>query len=432
MLVSTDQVETPIHSTMMMNAQKDASKSSPPSSPTSSLTPLSLLKQFSKSFDESVSPLAVGTGWSDPSVQKISPEGKRQLLERVHLPIAIIAWYLVGVVSIVTTKVLLTDWQVPPLVVTFQQLTSGSCVLWVYLLVFQGGAQPWPWDTTSRNIKGSNSSSLSIDVAPVDSTISKTPMRHYDFILAGLFNALDFLASNTAFSQSAASFVETVKASEPITTTAGKLVRKSCVSIVLLNQQISTIEISRRPILYSVNNKVALFWKVDSLGVMESVSLAVLIAGVLLSTWANAEAVVEDADVVSTEVEAQAFEDSFRICATVMTANLCFAFRAMSQKFYRRKAGHAEGEYDREPLINSNGQPSVVLAGAGAPPPQMDDINLLCRMQQMGAALLLLPLLVFDGAACLEYLWSDANTVDLQFQYLGLAALNTVSFAIYK
>jgi hypothetical protein len=47
-------------------------------------------------------------------------------------------------------------------------------------------------------------------------------MKHYDFILAGLFNALDFLASNTAFSQSAASFVETVKASEPITTTAGK------------------------------------------------------------------------------------------------------------------------------------------------------------------------------------------------------------------
>jgi hypothetical protein len=62
----------------------------------------------------------------------------------------------------------------------------------------------------------------------------------------------------------------------------------------------------------------------------------------------------------------------------------------------------------------------------------MDDINLLCKMQQMGAAVLLLPLLVFDGAASLEYLLSDANTVDLQFQYLGLSALNAVSFAIYK
>jgi hypothetical protein len=172
---------------------------------------------------------------------------------------------------------------------------------------------------------------------------------------------------------------------------------------------------------------VALFWKVDNLGIMESVSLAVLIAGVLLSTWANAEAVVESTNVISSELEEQVFEDSLRITATVMTANLCFAFRAMSQKFYRR--------IDRAPVTNSNGQPSIAAAGGAVPSPplpQMDDINLLCRMQQMGAALLILPLLVFDGAACLEYLWSDANTVDLQFQYLGLAALNAVSFAIYK
>jgi hypothetical protein len=163
---------------------------------------------------------------------------------------------------------------------------------------------------------------------------------------------------------------------------------------------------------------------------MESLSLAVLIAGVLLSTCANAEAVVEDANVVSPEMEEQAFNDSFRICATVMTANLCFAFRAMSQKFYRRKVEHADGgEYEQN---HDNGQQPSVVVAAGVAPPQMDDINLLCRMQQIGAALLLLPLLVFDGASCLDYLWSDANTVDLQFQYLALAALNAVSFAVYK
>jgi hypothetical protein len=221
-MVFLDQEETPT----TMNAQKDASRSPPTSafssSPVSSISPLNLLKKFSRSFDEAVTPLVVGC--SDSSVQKISPEGKRQSESVYLLPMAIIAWYIVGVVSIVTTKVLLTNWQVPPLVVTFQQLSSGSCVLWLYLLVFQGGAQPWPWDNVKGNTK--SSSSLCIDTASVDTTatITKTPMRHYDFILAGLFNALDFLASNTAFSQSAASFVETVKASEPITTTAGKLV----------------------------------------------------------------------------------------------------------------------------------------------------------------------------------------------------------------
>jgi hypothetical protein len=251
-MVFDDQEETAfIHSTTM-NTSKHSSKSSL----ASSLSPQNLLKQFSKSFDddnckeiESVSPVAVVAGWSDPSVQKTSPDRKRQLLERVHLPIAITAWYLVGVVSIVTTKVLLSDWQVPPLVVTFQQLSTGSCVLWVYLLLFQGGAQPWPWDTTSN--KGNNSSSLSIDVASIDVSLSKAPMRHYDFILAGLFNALDFLASNTAFSQSAASFVETVKASEPITTTAGKFSKVvSFGRVELLMNILSTIEISHRPIAF--------------------------------------------------------------------------------------------------------------------------------------------------------------------------------------
>jgi hypothetical protein len=194
----------------------------------------------------------------------------------------------------------------------------------------------------------------------------------------------------------------------------------------------STIEISRLPILSFLQpiNKVALFWKVDQLGCMESLSLAVLVAGVLLSTCANAEAVVEDATVVSPEVEEQALNNSFRICATVMTANVCFAFRAMSQKFYRRKAEHADDD-EKEQNIG-NGQQPLVAVAAGVSPPQMDDINLLCRMQQMGAALLFLPLLVFDGAACLDYLWSNANTVNLQFQYLALSALNAVSFAVYK
>jgi drug/metabolite transporter (DMT)-like permease len=393
-------------STSTVNDQKDSSKSlvSFPFSPDR------VIRQFSSSFDEmckeksdsmkTSSPISVvagcsasGSGTSVTPQQQIglSPEMKQQMLERVHLPIAITAWYLFGVVSIVTTKVLLTDWQVPPLVVTFQQLTCGSCLLWFYLLFSQGGAQPWPWDPVNRKQNTYNStlsSTNSSSILPVDTTSN----RHYDFILTGLFNALDFLATNTAFAQSAASFVETIKASEPITTTF-----------------------------------VALAWKVDKLGRMESLSLAVLIAGVILSTCANAEAVVEGADVVSSEEEEIAFEESFRVSATVMTANLCFAFRAMSQKFYRRTKTVEQAATDDQTITNGvGGQPSVPVK------PQMDDINLLCRMQQMGAALLILPLSAFNGASCLEYLMSDTNTVDLQLQYLGLTALNAVCFSIYK
>jgi drug/metabolite transporter (DMT)-like permease len=78
---------------------------------------------------------------------------------------------------------------------------------------------------------------------------------YYDLELAGLFNALDFLASNTSFSHSAASFVETIKASEPITTTAIALI--------------------------------------DKLRFPEAVSLGVLVSGVLCSTFGNTSDAVD-------------------------------------------------------------------------------------------------------------------------------------------
>jgi hypothetical protein len=81
---------------------------------------------------------------------------------------------------------------------------------------------------------------------------------YYDLVLAGLFNALDFLASNTSFSHSAASFVETIKASEPITTTA-----------------------------------IALFFGIDKLRFPEAASLGVLVSEVLCSTFGNTSDAVD-------------------------------------------------------------------------------------------------------------------------------------------
>ena len=49
--------------------------------------------------------------------------------------VTIMAWYLVGVVCICTTKLLLTDFHVPPLVLTVQQLFMGSMLLrWTLIL----------------------------------------------------------------------------------------------------------------------------------------------------------------------------------------------------------------------------------------------------------------------------------------------------------
>lgn len=206
-------------------------------------------------------------------------------------------------------------------------------MLRMYLAVTPHGIEPWPW-----NVKNESA------------TTAK------DFALVGLFNALDFLASNTAFSRSDASFVETIKASDPITT-----------------------------------SMVALFWGVDRVGQGEAMMLFLLIAGMLLSTVGNAQ--------TSQDIS---FQESASTAATVVTANVCFAFRAMSQKLYRRQATC----------------------------PTMDDTSLLCRMQQIGWCMLLLPAFFCYTTEVVDAVVEPS--LETQFNYMQFALLNAFGFVTYN
>ncbi|CAJ1933892.1 unnamed protein product [Cylindrotheca closterium] len=162
---------------------------------------------------------------------------------------------------------LMNEYAVPPLVLTLQQLTIGSLLLRTHLFS-TGRLQPLP-------------KNLSMNTQPI----------YYDFVLTGLFNALDFLASNTCFSHSSASFVETMKASEPLMTTA-----------------------------------IALFFGIDSLSGNEAICFIILLGGVFCSTIANSS----DPNTMNQE-----FHQSMKTACIVMIANLCFALRAKSQKLFR-------------------------------------------------------------------------------------------------
>jgi drug/metabolite transporter (DMT)-like permease len=253
---------------------------------------------------------------------------------RSKVVVAMIIWYLLGVLTIVTTKVLVNEWNVPPLLLTFQQVFVGSTMLRGYLLCTEKGLEPWPWNHKNES-----------------ATTAK------DFVLIGLFNTLDFLASNTAFSRSAASFVETIKASDPITTTA-----------------------------------VALIWKVDRLGSAEACNLVLLIAGMFLSTVGNSQ---------SEGNSQQSVNDSVFTAVIVVTANICFAFRALSQKMYRQAAIDA-----------------------------MDDASLLCRMQQIGSVILFFPAL-FCYTSELMFGFSEPS-IETQLQYIYLALVNAFGFFSYN
>lgn len=221
--------------------------------------------------------------------------GINNWLDRLTLILSLLAWYSVGVLAIVTTKVLIADWHCPALVLSVQQLFFGSIILRLVVAARDGAAQPWPWEH------------YPVPSSPVlltDKVKRHLPwLNHMNFVLAGVFHSLDFLCSNLAFSQSAAHFVETIKASDPITTTA-----------------------------------IALISGVDTLGAAEGASLFLLVAGVLLSTWGNSKSNTAYED---EPTQAEMWE-SLRTVAIVTTANVCFAFRAMNQKRYRVKTNELQ------------------------------------------------------------------------------------------
>jgi drug/metabolite transporter (DMT)-like permease len=261
------------------------------------------------------------------------------------------------------------DSHVPPLLLTFQQLFLASTLLQFRLATCtSNGAQPMPvfrLKGMGRRLDVDKSPIGDVEQAPVDvvdrsmaSSTERMPSTSeetdddnaapLDFYLAGLFNCMDFLASNTAFSASAASFVETVKASDPMTTTA-----------------------------------IALAYGVDRLGASEAFGLGLLVSGILLSTWGSGANDIHHRyhralrDGIQDSVN---LDSSLHSAMLVVVANLSFAFRAMTQKLYQR--------HSKIPL---------------------NDESLLCRLQQIGWITLLLPVLILYAGKLKESILVENN-----------------------
>jgi drug/metabolite transporter (DMT)-like permease len=305
-----------------------------------------------------------------PESNKDHSSQKDSWFDRFFLLGCIAAWYIIGVLAIVTTKLLLKEYHVPPLVLTMQQLFVGSFLLRLVVIGRDGSLHPWPWNDEQNHIKEHHEDENDGSVEQM----KRTGMRclhgrwrnHLNFLLVGIFNSLDFLFSNSAFDQSAASFVETIKASDPITTTA-----------------------------------IALLWKVDRLGVTEAGALILLIAGVLMSTYGDSQTTTPSQRILQDDATDTALRDSIFTAVVVMAANLCFGFRAMNQKKFR----------------SAEKQP-------------MDDVNLYCRMTQIGATFLCVPFLFFYAPSLLETV--SEQPIEVKLTYFKMATLNSISYVTYK
>lgn len=343
-----------------------------------------------------------GGGASDGASKSAGASG-----DDVPIPLAVLLWYVLGVVSIASSKVLLSTHNVPPLVLTVQQLLIGMTLLRVLLEaqtsvgkgkgeVRSGGLRPVPMQGgdshdattekcieagTARKRKSSNDGAAASHVVSAILALLNPSNRtdnymHKQLFLAGAYFALGFLLTNCGFRSSEAAFVETVKAAEPFTSAA-----------------------------------VAVAWGIERLGREEVTSLTGIVAGVVLSTLGHRSGKPTTAIRASgDELLAVPSRSLPYKCLVVMGANLCFSFRGLHQKLFR---------------ATPSGRPAAV-----------DDLNLQYRMQQVGALMLLVPTLVANSSAALRRLQTPSTiggaAAKRAARYVLLSSVNGLAFASYN
>ena len=74
-------------------------------------------------------------------------ERKKTWAQRIEILGSLSAWYIFGIVAIVTSKILVQEWKCPPLVLTVQQMILGNTILRVVLSA-RSNVQPWPWESS--------------------------------------------------------------------------------------------------------------------------------------------------------------------------------------------------------------------------------------------------------------------------------------------
>ena len=302
---------------------------------------------------------------------------------RIEIPVAVLLWYLLGVLSISTTKVLLTDYQhlgMTPLFLTVQQLFIGAFFLRLWIFV-KNGIPPHPMPMPM-----SMPMPMPISFKQIVYSFSEQKANNIGYnklFLSATFFTLGFWLTNLSFSGADASFVETIKASEPISS-AG----------------------------------LAVWYGLEVMSSKEVYSLLGICAGVVISTLGNAhahghgDASAETLNLISNAGNAVALMQSVYSSGIVLGANVCFSFRGLYQKLFRQ---------------SGNGSKALV-----------DDLNLQYRVHQIGLLVMFLPLCLYELPTFIRF-WLNHSAFGFMFmtreelqKMFVLIVINGFAFTHYK
>jgi drug/metabolite transporter (DMT)-like permease len=385
--------------------------------------------QIDPSYRHNFGAIAIAIATTVEPSSSTALDSDRPKVERQPLPVpaAVLLWYLLGVLSIASSKVLLSP-STPqssssgrgrghrsacsPLVLTAQQLAIGATLLRVVIELTTNGRRRrrWTYPRTdgSHHVppQGGGGGTVQTDVDHdgceagatsaakrdvVEESSSSSVAHNKQLTLTATYFAFGFLLTNIGFMMGSAAFVETIKAAEPITSAS-----------------------------------VAAIWGIEHPGREEVMSLMGIVVGVVLSTFGNQSGGIIgsgaiDVGIGATRMRRSPSSSSFSLssspslptlCLIVMAANLCFSFRGLHQKLFRS-----------------------TLRGSAI---HVDDLTLQCRMQQLGALVLGVPALLSfvlshgsdSGAVASFGIASSSFSSAMEYALLSLA--NGVAFATYN
>lgn len=389
-----------------------------------------------------------------------SAEAKPESIKTyVPVPLAVMLWYFLGVVSIASSKVLLSNFSVPPMILTMQQLLIGMTLLRSLLLMQSSSAISSPWVSRQEDEKNAvvektrekqkmallgglrpvplEGGNLEQDTAGMGKFKRKSsnakydadlqPSRHPGLIPAILLLLFSFVTKQPKLlkenSSSACNGIPNDKkprnTSPHLHTQLFLAAIYFALGFLITNYGfqsgsaafVETVK-AAEPITSATT---AVAWGIERLGGEEVGSLVGIVVGVILSTLGNSGSGSGNSNL---PVENLHSGNSLVVnCVIVMLANLCFSFRGLHQKLFR---------------ATPQGKPSV-----------MDDLNLQYRMQQIGV-LLIITLIMLTGKLSLliakvkyalggiVYAGEPSQSFQELLYYLLLALVNGLAFTSYN
>ena len=335
----------------------------------------------------------------------------------IKLVIIVMFWYVLGVLSISTTKIILRDYSqiVSPLRITLQQLLIGSLFLQLWTILEQPRQTRSNTSYKKRRIKHDNDHEKHDHQYQQRAESSWNKSTFY-LISISIFFALGFLFTNYSFSAADASFVETIKASEPITSAT-----------------------------------LAYLYSIETLGVQEVFSLIAICIGVLISTIGNHHHDHDTTSIITSTVTTSAkattimtnsnIKQSLLSSGIVMCSNLCFSFRGLYQKLYRSSMKQQSSQSSQ-----SSSSTSLVIHNISIIP--LSDNQLQLKVHQIGTIALFalqvlamldldrltnhLPSMVLGTSSQRHNNNTDDERMTFTTSYFVLAIVNAFAFTHYK